>query len=355
MDWKTLLAYISGSVDQELLLRNAYLVAENRILRDQIKGRVQLSDAERLTLSEIGRKLGKKALEEVAHIVKPDTILAWQRKLTADKFDGSSQRKLPGRPRVDKELEDLVVQMAKENRSWGYDRQAGALAHLGYDISDQTVGNILKRRRVPPAPERRKTTSWKAFIRTHMDVLWATDFFTTDVWTLGGLVTCYMLFFIHVETRHVHIAGVTAHPNEAWMMQMARNLTMDEWGVLKPGQYLIHDRDTKFCAAFKQMLEDASIKRVPLPPRSPWLNAFAERWIQSVKTEVLSRMILFGERSLRHVLSEYVVHHHAERPHQGKGNVILFPSAQVESDSDSPVERRERLGGLLNYYHRKAA
>ena len=218
MDWKTLLAYISGSVDEELLLRNAYLVAENRILRDQIKGRVQLSDAERLTLSEIGRKLGKKALEEVAHIVKPDTILAWPRKLAAAKFDGSSQRKVPGRPRVEKELENLVVQMAQENRSWGYDRLAGALAHWGYDISDQTVGNILKRRGMPTAPERRKTTSWKAFIRTHMDVLWATDFFTTEVWTLGGLVTDYILFFIHLETRHVHIAGVTAHPNEAWMM-----------------------------------------------------------------------------------------------------------------------------------------
>jgi transposase InsO family protein len=169
------------------------------------------------------------------------------------------------------------------------------------------------------------------------------------------LGTYYILFFIHLETRHVHSAGVTAHPGAAWMRQMARNLTTDEWGVLKPGQYLIHDRDTKFCAAFKQMLDDAGVQRVPLPPRSPWLNAFAERWIQTVKTEVLSRMILFGERSLRHVLSEYVVHYHAERPHQGKGNIILFPSAQEEPDSDSPVECRERLGGLLKYYHRKAA
>ena len=326
MDWKTLLAYISGSVDEELLRRNEYLAAENCILRNQIKGRLHLSDAERQTLAEIGKTLGKKALEDVAHIVKPDTILAWHRKLAADKFDGSSQRKSPGRPRIDKELEDLVVQMAKENRSWGYDRLAGALAHLGYEISDQTVGNILKRRGIPTAPERRKTTTWKEFIRTHMDVLWATDFFTTEVWTLGGLVTYYILFFIHLETRQVHIAGVTAHPNEMWMMQIARNLTMDEWGILKPGQYRIHDRDTKFCAAFKQMLDDAGVKRVPLPPRSPWLKAFAERWIQSVKTEVLSRMILFGERSLRHVLSEYVTHYRAERPHQGKGNVILFPA-----------------------------
>jgi putative transposase len=325
------------------------------MLRDQIKGRVQLTDTDRQTLAEIGKRLGKKALEDVAQIVKPDTILAWQRKLAADKLDGSRQRKSPGRPRVEKELEDLVVQMAKDNRGWGYDRLAGALAHPGYEISDQTVGNILKRRGIPTAPERRKTTTWKAFIRTHMGVLWATDFFTTEVWTLGGLVTYYILFFIHLETRQVHIAGVTAHPNEAWMMQMARNLTMDEWGILKPGQYLIHDRDTKFCAVFKQMLDDTGVKRVPLPPRSPWLNAYAERWIQSVKTEVLSQVILFGERSLRHVLSEYMAHYWAERPHQGKGNVILFPSAEAKADLGSPIECRERLGGLLNYYHRKAA
>jgi putative transposase len=355
MDWKTLLAYISGSVDEALLLRNEYLTAENRILRAQIKGRMQLTDVERRTLAEIAKKLGKKALEDVAQIVKPDTILAWQRKLAANKFDGSTRRKSPGRPRVEKELEDLVVKMAKENRGWGYDRLAGALAHLGYEISDQTVGNILKRRGIPTAPERRKTTTWKAFIRTHMDVLWATDFFTTEVWTLGGLVTYYILFFIHLESRQVHIAGVTPHPNETWMKQMARTLTMDEWGVLKPGQYLIHDRDTKFCAAFKQMLDDAGVKRVPLPPRAPWLNAFAERWIQSVKTEVLSQMILFGERSLHHVLSEYIAHYRTERPHQGKGNVILFPSTKGEPVLDSAIACRGRLGGLLNYYHRKAA
>lgn len=355
MDWTTLLAYISGSVDEELLLRNEYLVAENRILRDQIKGRIQLSDAERQTLAEIGKKLGKRALEEVANIVKPDTILGWQRKLAAEKFDGSKQRKSPGRPRINKELEDLVVQMAKENRSWGYDRIAGALILLGYNISDQTVGNILKRRGLPKAPERQKTTTWREFIRTHMDVLWATDFFSTEVWTLGGLVTFYVLFFIKLDTREVHIAGVTSTPNEQWMMQIARNLTMEEWGVLKLGQYLIHDGDKKFCPALKQILDDTGVKRVPLPPRSPWLNGFAERWVKSVKDEALSRTILFGERSLRHVLGEYVSHYHEEKPHQGKSNVILFPSVQAKPGSDSPIECRERLGGHLKYYHRKAA
>src|SRR2546425_11344459 len=186
MDWKHLLAYITGTVDQELLLRNEYLVTENRILRQQITGRVRLSDGERKTLAEIGQKLGRQALAEVAAIVKPDTILAWHRTLVAKKFDGSQQRQSPGRPKIDQELEALIVRMARENRSWGYDRIVGALANLGYTISDQTVGNILKRHGLPPAPERKTTTTWKEFIRTHMDVLVATDFFTAEVWTLGG-------------------------------------------------------------------------------------------------------------------------------------------------------------------------
>ena len=355
MDWKTLLAYVTGSVDEQLLLRNEYLVTENRIMRRQIKGRVQLTDADRTTLAEIGKQLGKQALEEVANIVKPDTILGWYRQLVAHKFDGSERRKSLGRPRIEKELEDLVVQIAKENRSWGYDRIAGALAHLGYEVSDQTVGNILKRRGLLPAPDRKKTTTWKEFIRSHMDVLVATDFFTTEVWTLGGLVTFYVLFFIELGSRRVHMAGVTLHPNAQWMVQVARNATMEEWGFLKPGQYLIHDRDAKFCAAFQQIVDDAGITRVPLPPRSPYLNAFAERFVRSIKEEALSRFMLFGERSLHHVLTEYVAHYHEERPHQGKGNVILFPSVQADLTLAEPIRCRERLGGLLRYYHRKAA
>jgi len=200
MSWKKLLAYITGSVDQELLLRNEYLVTENRLLRKRIPGRVRLSDGERTTLAEIGKRLGKQALAEVATIVKPETILAWHRKLVAQKFDGSQQRKAPGRPQVDPELEALVVRLAQENSSWGYDRIVGALAHLGYTISDQTVGNILKRHGIPSAPERKKTTTWKEFIRTHMDVLVATDFFTAEVWTTAGLVTYYVLFFIHLAS-----------------------------------------------------------------------------------------------------------------------------------------------------------
>jgi putative transposase len=355
MDWKQLLAYMTGSVNEELLLRNEYLVMENRILRNQITGRVRLTDAERKTLAEIGKKLGKQALKEVATIVKPDTILAWHRKLVAQKFDGSQQRKTLGRPRIDEELEALVVRLAQENCTWGYDRIVGALANLGYTISDQTVGNILKRHGIPSVPERQTTTSWKEFIRTHLDVLVATDFFTAEVWTLGELEMYDVLLFMHLGSRKVHVAGVAPNPDTRWMVQMTRNVTMTEWGFLSPGHYLIYDRDGKYCPAFQHILDAAGITRVPLPPRSPNLNAYAERWVRSVKEECLSRLILFGEASLWHALQEYVEHYHHERNHQGKGSLLLFPTSRADEKRTGPIYCRERLGGLLKYYKCEAA
>ena len=181
MDWTRILAYVTGTVDQELLARNEYLAAENRILKSQLNGRLKLSDAERAMLGKIGHRLGRQALAEVATVARPDTILAWYRKLVAGKFDGSKARRGPGRPRVTREVEQLIVRMASENRDWGYDRIVGALANLGYVISDQTVGNILHRHALPPAPERKRTTTWPAFIRTHLALLAGTDFFTTEV------------------------------------------------------------------------------------------------------------------------------------------------------------------------------
>ena len=186
----------------------------------------------------------------------------------------------------------------------------GALANLGYQISDNTVGNILKRNGLAPAPERKKTTTWKQFIRSHMDRLVATDFFSTEVWTPFGLVTYYALFFIRIRTREIHLAGITRHPDQSWMTQIARNVTMIDWGFLTCGEYLIHDRDGKYCAAFQKILEGVGIKRVTLPARSPNLNAFAERWIQSIKQDCLSKLILFGEGSLRRAVNEYIAHYH---------------------------------------------
>lgn len=174
--WLQLLAYVTGSINQGLLLRNEYLVAENRILRSQIKGRLRLSDGERATLAEIAKRLGRKALQEIACIAKPDTILAWYRKLVAQKFDGSKERRWAGRPRVEAAVEELVVKLARENAGWGYDRIVGALANLGHKISDQSVGNILQRHGIAPAPKRKQGTSWSDFIQSHLDVL--AGFFT---------------------------------------------------------------------------------------------------------------------------------------------------------------------------------
>src|SRR3979490_613020 len=227
-------------VDKELLARSEYLVAENRILKAQLKGRLKLSDAERAALAEIGHRLGRKVLGGVANVARPDTILAWYRKLVARKFDGSKARRAPGRPRIKREVEQLIVRMASENRDWGYDRIAGAFANLGYEISDQTVGNILRRRGLPPAPERKRATTWAAFIRTHVALLAGTDFFTAEVLTLRGLVTYYVLFFIHLESRRVDIAGITVHPDEPWMKQIARNATMEDCGALRACRYLLH-------------------------------------------------------------------------------------------------------------------
>ena len=188
-----------------------------------------------------------------------------------------------------------------------------------------------------------------------MDVLVATDFFTTEVWTWCGLTTYYILFFLHIGTRRVHIAGVTPHPNEAWMKHIARNETMDTWGFLKPGPYLIHDRDGKYCPAFQKLIDAAGVNRVPLPPRSPNLNAYAERWVRSVKEEVLSKLILFGERALWHAVNHYTSHFHEERPHQGIGNVIPFPMNQPPNDREGIIQCHERLGGLLKSYEPRAA
>jgi transposase len=216
MDWKQLLVSITRSVDQELRMRNAYLAAENRILRNQITGRVQLSDGDRQALAEIGQRLGKQTLEEVATIAKPATILAWHRKFVAQKGDGSKRRKALGRPRVDQELEALVVRMARENRSWGYDRIVGALSNLGHRVSDQTVGNILKRQGIPPAPERKKTVTWREFIDSHLAVFGATDFFSSEIWTWYRLVVFFLLSLLSFGRCPLPILGMTALRNALW-------------------------------------------------------------------------------------------------------------------------------------------
>ena len=181
------------------------------------------------------------------------------------------------------------------------------------------------------------------------------DFFTTEVLTLTGLLTYYVLFFIHLETRRVSLAGFTPYPDQDWMEQQARNMTMEEWGCVRGCLYVLHDRDTKFCESFCELIESGNVKPIRLPARSPNLNSYAERWVRSVKEECLSRLILVGESSLRRALQQYIVHYHEERNHQGKDNRILFPSQTEARRNPGAVRCRERLGGLLKYYEREAA
>jgi transposase InsO family protein len=216
------------------------------------------------------------------------------RRLVAKKFDGSKHRQYPGRPAVQPDLETLVVRMAHENTGWGYNRIVAALANLGHHLSDQSVGNVPRRHGIAPAPQRSRTTSWKEFVSAHKGVLAGADFFTVEVLTLRGPVTYYVMFFIHLESRRVVGACITRHPDQDLMEQVARSATQETWGHLHPCRYVLRDRDTKFCASFRSLLEDGGVKTIQLPPRSPNLNAFAERWVRSVKQERLSKLILFG-------------------------------------------------------------
>jgi transposase InsO family protein len=354
--WARLLAYVSGLVNQRLVLQCEYLAAENRILRSHLPQRLRLTNPQRSTLAEIEKRLGRRQLAEVACVAKPETILAWYRRLVARKFDGSKSRSdHPGRPRVAAAVEALIVRMAKENSGWGYDRIAGALANLGHKVSAQTVGNTLKRYGIAPVPQRKQTTTWKEFIQAHMAVLAGADFFTVEVLTWRDLVTYYVLFFLHLETRRVIVAGITRHPTEAWMTQMARNAVDETSGCLRQYRYVLHDRDAKFSKAFDDVLRSSGAEPLTLPARSPNLNAFAERWVRSVKEECLSKLLLFGESSLRCALNDFVSHFHSERNHQGKGNLLLFPAAShPQTTSGISIRCRERLGGLLRYYARAA-
>jgi len=272
----------------------------------------------------------------------------------SQKWDYSKRRNPVGRPSVEKEIVDLVLRFARENPSWGYDRIQGALRNLGHEVSDQTVGNILKEHGIEPAPKRKQKSTWKTFIKSHWDVLAAIDFTTIEVWSKGGLITYYLLFVMEVATRRVHFAGCTVNPNEAWMKQVAKNLTDFEEGFLNGKRYLIMDGDTQFCAKFRSILKDEGVKSVRLPPQSPDLNPHIERFVRSIKEECLSKMIFFAEKMLRTTIGHFVEHYHTEGNHQGLDNRLIAPGVEV-GKSQGEVQSRERLGGLLRYYYRDAA
>jgi putative transposase len=354
--WQLLLAILAGWSNRQQQEVIEYLRTENQVLREKLgKRRVLLTDDQRRRLAVKGKVLGRKVLQTMGTLFTPDTILRWHRLLVAKKWGYSDRgKKKPGRPPVTDEIRTLVVRLASENPTWGYDRIQGALANLGHTIADATVGNILKGHGIEPAPARKRQTTWQTFLHAHWDVLAAIDFTTVEVWTKNGLVTFYLLFVMELGTRRVHLAGSTAGPHEAWMKQIARNLTDVEEGFLNGKRFVLMDRDAKFCEAFRNRLHDAGSEPVRLPPRSPNLNAHLERFMRSIKEECLARMIFFGEESLRQAIRQFLGHYHEERNHQGLGNRLIDAGAEVGSGTGE-VHCRERLGGILRYYYRSAA
>ncbi len=352
--WQLLLVTLAGWINRQQQDVIAYIQEENRILKNKLKGkRIRFTNDERRRLAVKGKILGRGVLREIASIVTPDTILAWHRKLVVQKWD-YSKRRGPGRPPVRVEIAKLTVRMARENPSWGFTTIMGALFNLGHVVARETVRNILKEHGIEPAPERSKRLPWSTFLKAHWESMGGMDLFTVEVWTMNGLVRYYVLFFIKLSTRRIHVAGITANPHANWINQIARNVTDPIDGFLLGTRYLIMDRDGIFTAEFRNFLKQEGVKSVRLPPRSPNLNAYAERFVRSIKESCLNRMIFFGEDSLRRAINEFVEFYHHERNHQGLGNRILDPQEQI-CNSDGSVECRERLGGLLRYYHRQAA
>src|SRR5215475_6490487 len=345
---------IAGWMNQHQQHVIEYLIEENRVIREQIGNRrLRFSDNQRRRLAVRAKKLGRILLAEVATTVTPETLMAWHRKLIAQKYDGTSFRTL-GQRRTAKDIAALVVRMAEENRAWGYRRIQGALANLGHVLAHNTIANILKRSGIEPAPERSRKITWKEFLNRHWQQIVASDFFTIEVWTPTGLKRFVILFFMELSTRRVEVAGIASRANGLWMTQVARNVTDDVDGFLKGKRYLIHDRDPLYTRDFLRMLAEQGMESVKLPPRSPNLNACAERFVRTIKESCLDQMILFGEDALRNAVTQFIAHYHFERNHQGLGNrLIVAPASLVQTAG--PVRRKQRLGGLLNYYHHAAA
>ena len=329
-----------------------YLQEENRSLREQLGGkRLRFTDQQRRRLAAKAQVIGRKALVEIGTLVTPDTLLRWHRILIAKKYDGSKGRR-PGRPKIAVKIEALILRMARENPRWGYTRIRGALYNLGHEIGRNTIKRVLLENGFDPV--RRRGISWETFLKAHWGAIAATDFFNVEVITRSGLVRYFVLFVIDLKTRRVEIAGIVPRPDGAWMKQIARNLTDVDDGFLIGARYLIHDRDPLFTRSFRQVLKSSGVKTVKLPARSPNLNAYAERFVRSIKSECLSQIIPLGERHLRQAVKEFTEHYHVERNHQGLDNELI-DDQRCAGSMDGDVEGRERLGGVLNYYYRRAA
>jgi transposase InsO family protein len=353
--WHLIVVAIAGWMNRQQQDAISFLKEENRILREKLgHKRIILNVAQKRRLAAAAARLPRELLRQIGTLFSPDTLLKWNRWLIARKYDGSGTKKRGPAPTKQRMIRDLVLRMVAENPQWGYGRIYGELKKLGYDVHWQTVRRVMLDHGLLPDPDKPYKTTWKAFLETHWESVAACDFFSVEAWGLKGLTRYLVFFVIDVSTRRVRIAGIHADPCETQMIQWARNLTDAQDGFLKGKRVLIHDRDPLYTKKFRETLQAAGVHCLKMPRQSPNLNAYAERFVWSIKHECVDKMVLFGAKNVNHVVDEYVEHYNAERPHKG-----LDYRRPMEPDTpgprDGPVMCRKRLGGLLRSYYRAAA
>jgi transposase InsO family protein len=336
----------SDARDVEIAVLRHQLV----VLRRQV-ARPRYAPTDRMVLATLARLLPRARWS--VFLVTPATLLRWHRELVARRW--SYPRTEQGHQGLDCEVVDLVVRMAKENPRWGYLRIVGECRKLGVRVSATSVRRILRRHRLGPAP-RRGGPSWTAFLRAQAGGMLVCDFLTVET---VGLTRLYVLFVVELDRRRVHLAGITAHPTGAWVTQAARNLLMDLDVHAQKFRFLIRDRDTKFTSAFDAVFQAAGIETVKIPPRAPRANAYAERWVRTVRAECLDWTLIWNRQHLQRVLTDYLEHYNAARPHRGIGLEVPVPigglrAVEPSTDTDAPIERIDVLGGLIHEYQRAA-
>jgi len=320
---------------------------ELAVLRRQV-ARPQLDESDRVFLAAASRLLDRASR---SFFVRPDTLLGWHRQLVRRRWTYAGRR--PGRPAVSEEIRELVLRLARENPRWGYERIVGELACVGVRVSATTVAKILRQAGVSPAGARAQL-SWRDFVRAHADSIIACDFFTVETLWLRRL---YVLFFLELNSRRVHVAGCTANPAGRWTTQHARQLAWSLSERATPARFLIHDRDSKFSRAFDEVFRSEGVEIIRTPFRAPQADAFAERWVGTVRRDCLDWLLISSRRQLERVLRVYVDHYNTHRPHRAPGLTPPIPGRRLRPVGANPpdqLHRRDRLGGLIHEYARAA-
>jgi transposase InsO family protein len=340
--WLSLLARSSMSKDVELLV----LRHEVSVLR-RTNPRPRLDWADRALFAALCRLLPRPVQRH--RLVTPGTILRWHRRLIAKKWTYPHRT---GRPPTDEATVALIAQLARQSPSWGYQRIQGELLKLGHRVGASTIRRVLTRLRIPPAPTRDTDTSWRQFLRTQASTMVACDFFHVEC--AVTLRRIYVFFVIEIDSRYVHIVGLTTNPDGPWTTQQARNLLADIGDRAGRFRYLVRDRAGQFTRSFDAVLADSGINVIQIPPRCPQANCFAERFVGTVRAELTDRMLIFGQRHLRLLLNEYVRHYNTQRPHRGQQLRPPRPEHTTQEVEGPNIVRRPILGGLINEYRRAA-